>query len=179
MLDLQSPLPLYVQLREIIRKKIEGGSWAIGEQIPGEHDLVNQYGVARATVRQAIMDLVNEGLLYRKQGKGTFVCRARRQDTIEPLVSFTAEMTARGLTPGAVVLQIGDAQSLPENVAYVMGIKTNILYLERLRTANNITIAMEYSYLRKDHVKGLTEEDLSASLYQLLVYKLNVDIRRV
>jgi len=74
---LNDGIPLYYQIREIIKGKIESGKWAVGDQIPNEMELVDEYKVSRATVRQAILDLVREGLLIRRKGKGTFVLQSK------------------------------------------------------------------------------------------------------
>ena len=65
-----SPLPRYYQLKEIMRDRIRSGEWKPGDLIPSERELGEQYGISRMTARQAITDLVNEGLFYREQGKG-------------------------------------------------------------------------------------------------------------
>lgn len=178
MLNLNSSLPLYAQLREILRKAIENGVWKVGEAIPAEQELVKEYQVARSTVRQAIMDLVNEGLLYRKQGKGTFVCRNRRLDAMEPLLSFSAEMVSRGVTPSAQVLTAGLINEVPTEVTALMG-NHPIYYLLRLRTADGVPLALEYSYFDAQMVPDLDNEDLQSSLYQLLVYGRGLQISRV
>lgn len=177
--DLRSSLPLYVQLRELLREEIEKGRWKVGDQLPGENELVRKYGVARSTVRQALLDLVNEGLLYRKQGRGTFVCRTRRMDVIEPLISYSAEMTSRGLTPGARVLKKGRCQDLPEQVVHIFGSGTPLYYIERLRTADNVPMALEFSYIDENLVPGLDSENLEESLYQILVHKRHIQVTRV
>lgn len=179
MLDLKSPLPLYVQLREILRRDIESGHYTIGEQIPAEHEIVKKFGVARATVRQAISDLVHEGLLLRRQGKGTFVCRTRRLDTIEPLISFTAEMTARGIIPGAKVTFAGKPGHIPDAVKHVLGEKDPLFYLQRIRTADEVPIAIEYSYINNTLVPEINNTILTGSLYQLLAYHYHINIARV
>lgn len=178
MLDLHSSLPLYAQLREILRSDIESGAWKVGEAIPPEQELVKQYQVARSTVRQAIMDLVNEGLLYRKQGKGTFVCRNRRLDAMEPLLSFSAEMVSRGVTPAARVLAQGLTGEVPPEAAALMA-GNPVFYLLRLRTADEVPLALEYSYFDAQVVPNLETENLSSSLYQLLVYGRGIPISRV
>ncbi|MGE5370529.1 MAG: GntR family transcriptional regulator [Solirubrobacterales bacterium] len=178
MLDLKSPVPLYVQLREMLRQQIESGVYAPGDQIPGEPEMVRQFGVARATVRQAIGDLVNEGVLFRKQGKGTFVCRTRSSDAIEPLISFSAEMTDRGLTPGGVVLCHEKAREIPSPARELLSAAPSVFYLERLRTADGVPLALEYSYLDEEITPGLAEEDLTGSLYQLLVHRRQVPVEK-
>src|SRR5581483_11156032 len=66
----KGPLPRYYQLKEIMREKIRTGEWKPGDLIPSERELGEQYGISRMTARQAITELVNEGLFYREQGKG-------------------------------------------------------------------------------------------------------------
>ncbi|HHR86115.1 MAG TPA: extracellular solute-binding protein [Candidatus Acetothermia bacterium] len=75
MIDRSSPAPIYQQLKEIIKRKIEDGEFMPGERIPTEYELCDMFGVSRAPVRQALSELVNEGLLNRQQGSGTFVNR--------------------------------------------------------------------------------------------------------
>ncbi|HCX79146.1 MAG TPA: hypothetical protein DG577_07020, partial [Firmicutes bacterium] len=104
MLDNNSGIPLYLQVYEKLKLKITGGLWPEGSLIPAETSMMKQYGVGRETMRRAVLRLVNEGYLFRQQGKGTFVCRKRPQDGLEQIVSFTAEMLARGYKPGTKVL---------------------------------------------------------------------------
>ena len=75
MIDRKSPSPIYQQLKEIIRRKIEDGEFTPGQRIPTEYELCDMFSVSRAPVRQALSELVNEGLLNRQQGSGTFVNR--------------------------------------------------------------------------------------------------------
>ncbi|MFO8074735.1 MAG: GntR family transcriptional regulator [Egibacteraceae bacterium] len=72
-LDRDAATPLYVQLTDILRDEIERGLWMPDRKIPSENELHRTYGISRMTARQVIAQLVNEGLLYRVQGKGTFV----------------------------------------------------------------------------------------------------------
>lgn len=73
MIDRELPSPIYQQLKEIIRRKVEDGEFMPGERIPTEYELCDMFAVSRAPVRQALSELVNEGLLNRQQGSGTFV----------------------------------------------------------------------------------------------------------
>jgi len=72
-IDRQASLPIYRQLKEIIKEKIEDGKFRPGDRIPTEYELCEQFEISRAPVRQALLELVNEGVLYRQQGSGTFV----------------------------------------------------------------------------------------------------------
>ncbi|HEX9412529.1 MAG TPA: GntR family transcriptional regulator, partial [Ktedonobacterales bacterium] len=71
----KGPLPLYYQLKEIMREHVRSGEWKPGDLIPSERELTQTYDLSRMTARQAITELVNEGVFYREQGRGTFVSR--------------------------------------------------------------------------------------------------------
>src|SRR5216683_1645459 len=103
-LERTNPLPLYYQLKEVLRQQIRAGHLAPHTAIPSEPELVASYRVSRATVRQALTELVNEGLLYRQHGKGTYVCEPRVQQTLSELASLTDELKRRGKRPGGLLL---------------------------------------------------------------------------
>ena len=129
-LRVQSASPLYAQMMEQIRSDILRGVYPVGERIPTEHELETRYGVSRVTVRRALQELTNEGLLERKQGKGTFVAQPKmeieergvqgfheacREAGMRPSVGWTrfqetpageAERTRLNLAPEASVLEI-------------------------------------------------------------------------
>ena len=81
--------PLYYQIRENLREKIHSQEYAPGSMIPTEAELCRLYGVSRVTVRRAVLDLVQEGLLNRGQGKGTFVADERIQRNLQQVTSFS------------------------------------------------------------------------------------------
>jgi GntR family transcriptional regulator len=119
MLDPGSPLPLYQQLKIALRRALEAGVWAPDQAIPTERELTAQYGVSRITVRQALADLVGEGLLYRRHGKGTFVAPGTVQpisETLSDLTGHLEELQRRGLKPETEVLALAK-QPLPIEVA--------------------------------------------------------------
>ena len=99
-----SPLPRYYQLKEIMRERVQSDEWKPGDLIPSERELSEKYGISRMTARQAITDLVNEGLFYREQGKGTFVSQRKITQQLIRLTGFTEDIKARGQKPGTRVL---------------------------------------------------------------------------
>jgi len=95
-----SPIPYYFQLEGILREAIEGGKWVPDQQIPSEPELCEMLGVSRTVVRQALNELVNEGLLYRRRGKGTFATRSKiAESLVQNLTGFYEDMVAKGLMP--------------------------------------------------------------------------------
>ena len=93
------PIPAYYQLKEIIREEIESGRLKIGEKLTPENRLSEIFQISRMTVRQAIKELVVEGLLYRDKGRGTFVCQPKiNYGFIQKLTTFYDDMAEKGYT---------------------------------------------------------------------------------
>ena len=105
----QSKLPLYQQLYEVLRGNIMRGEWKPGDLIPAESELIEQYGVSRITVRQVLDMLVQEGLIYRQRGRGSFVAHPTVEQVLQRLVSFTDDMRQRGFAPSTRILSSGPA----------------------------------------------------------------------
>lgn len=169
LLDRKSPLPLYYQLKELLKAKIEMGELQPHDQLPSENELERLFQVSRMTARQALSELEREGYVYREQGRGTFVAEPKLRQSLLRLTSFTEDMRARGLKPGAQVL---DIQILcNRHVAEKMGIppEEELIKIQRVRLANNEPMALETSYVRHRFCPGLEEENLNdRSLYQTL-----------
>jgi GntR family transcriptional regulator len=174
----KSPVPRYYQLKEIMRAKIRDGEWQPGDLIPSERELSEQYKISRMTARQAITELVNEGLFYREQGRGTFVSRHKITQQLIRLTGFTEDIRARGQRPGTKVLS---AQMCPANeeIAERLHIKPGdpIFRLQRLRLADAEPLAIELSHLSFAGCEKLLQEDLEQnSLYRLLETKYGIPL---
>ncbi|GAC1486635.1 MAG: phosphonate metabolism transcriptional regulator PhnF [Ktedonobacteraceae bacterium] len=169
----KGPLPRYYQLKEIMRGKIRSGEWKPGDLIPSERELGEQYGISRMTARQAITELVNEGLFYREQGKGTFVSRHKITQQLIHLTGFNEDIRARGQRPSTRVLSAQMSQA-DEATAERLRIKPGqlIFVLQRLRLADEEPLALETSHLNFMGCERLLEEDFAHnSLYQQLENK--------
>ncbi|MFI5272899.1 MAG: GntR family transcriptional regulator [Ktedonobacterales bacterium] len=165
-----SPVPRYHQLKEILRERIRSGEWKPGDLIPSERELSEQYGISRMTTRQSITDLVNEGVFYREQGRGTFVTQHKITQQLMRLTGFTEDIRARGQHPSTQVIS---SQMLPadDETAERLGIASGqpIFVLQRLRLADGEPLAIERSQLNFKGCEKLVEEDLAQnSLYRLL-----------
>src|SRR6266496_2895755 len=173
-----SPLPRYYQLKEIMRDRVQSDEWKPGDLIPSERELSEKYGISRMTARQAITELVNEGLFYREQGKGTFVSQRKITQQLIRLTGFTEDIKARGQKPGTKVLS---AQMFPadETTAEKLRIDpgTLIFRLQRLRLADDEPLAIELSQITFKDCARLLEEDLQQnSLYRLLETKYGLPL---
>lgn len=173
-IDESSALPLYYQVRETVRQQIEAEQWKRGDLIPSESDLQEALGVSRATIRQALQELVAEGLLIRKQGRGTFVATPKIAEALPRLVSFTEEMRMQNLAPSTSEAAVEIVEA-PERVAEALATppRERFLRIERVRCANGKPIVLLVSYLPR--ALGVDpREDFSGSLYALLEGKYGV-----
>ncbi len=96
---------MYYQLYEILLGRIKDGTWQPDDMLPSEAELVDQYDLSRATVRQAFDMLVNQGWVFRRRGQGTFVSRPTIEQNLSRIVSFWEDMKQRGLEPGTKVME--------------------------------------------------------------------------
>ncbi len=160
LINRRDKLPLYQQLYEILRNKIKSKEWQVGQLIPSEPELMTTYGISRVTVRQVLDRLVNDGLIYRQRGKGSFVASPTLEQSIARIVSFTEDMQQRDLQPGTKVMK---AELIPaaEEVAKHLQVEpgTEMAYLERLRFANNEPMSIEQSFLVHSMVNGILQYD--------------------
>jgi GntR family transcriptional regulator len=171
-LERSNPLPLYYQLKEVLKQQIRAGHLAPHTSIPSEPELVAQYHVSRATVRQALTELVHEGLLYRQHGRGTFVCEPRIQQNISELTSFSDELRRRGKRPGGLLLVselVRGSHEVRERLR--LSDEEQVVRLERLRQADDVPVALEIDYLphpRAANIYARAKETAEGSLYSVM-----------
>lgn len=167
MLNRDTHLPLYYQLKQILISRIAGMQHH--ELFPSEPALVQAFQVSRGTVKQAVMELVQEGYLYRVQGKGTFVSPPRIERSFGALPSFTEDIRRKGYVPESNVLRL-ELSEPQDKVREALRLPTgvNVWCLERVTLADGIPVTLVRSYLRDDVYPDLGSKQLSVSLYQSL-----------
>lgn len=160
-LDHRSFEPLYHQLKGIIEQKIESEEWKPGDKISSENELLTIYKVSRSTTQRAVDELVQEGVLERRQGKGTFVSKPKIEQSLTSFYSFSRMIKSRGMSPKDVILKIETVKAKRE-IAEKLQIKSSeeVTTLQRLRLVNDEPIILETSYLPKEYVSALSHEDL-------------------
>lgn len=169
-IDKHGPLPLYYQIKEILHDMIENDEFKPGSTIPTERELCEIHNVSRMTVNKAIMSMVNEGLLYREQGKGTFVSQPKEKQLLSKLKGFTEEMSEKGLTTKTVILsfQIKDATKQNKSIFNMTQQDNKVIEINRLRIANNDPISIETVWLPYYLFPDMTQELIEGkSLYSV------------
>lgn len=165
--ELVDGAPKYYELRQWLRQHLDG--LPPGTPVPAERALSEQFDMSRTTVRQALHDLAVEGRIVRMQGRGTFVAPPKVTQNLQ-LTSYTQDMEAQGLRPGARLVDVTVIEAEPD-VASSLDISPGdmVTRLERVRSANGEPMAVETVYLARDRFAGIG--DLLAddvSLYAVL-----------
>lgn len=174
-LDKNNPEPLYMQLYYRLVQLIEKGELKAGDRVPAERELAETLNVSRITARQAIDALVKNGLVYREQGRGTFVAEPH-MTSVMGFTSFYQDMIARGHKPGSIIL-VQEKIRVDEELQKVLKIGPDdyALHLVRVRTADGEPVAYQSAYLPDSRFPMLDQEDLSSiSLYAVLREKYSV-----
>ncbi|MFD3155972.1 GntR family transcriptional regulator [Haloimpatiens sp. FM7330] len=172
--------PLYYQIKEILRKRIEDEEYLPGDILPSELELQQFFNVSRITVRQAINELVNEGYLSRTRGKGTTVIFNKIEESLSRIMSFTEEMKMRGFEPSTKVIEVSMVKAnkvISKKLSINEG--EEVYKIERLRYADNKPIAVFVTYLRRELNLPLEEEEYCGSLYELLNKRNNISAAKV
>lgn len=181
-LDKHSPLPLYYQVKHAILDAIQDGTLPPGEMLPPEMSLCEAYDISRATVRQALSELVQEGYLDRQRGKGTFVMAPKIDARfLNKLESFSQEMRQKGLTPSTRVLakRVIEGQ---HRVNERLGLDDaeKLMYLERVRCTDGEPIVYLETYIPYKLFAPLLEADFVAeSMYGLMERVCGMRVARV
>lgn len=179
-LDKSIPVPLYYQLAERLREKIEAHELQAGDQIPSERELGEQFGISRMTARQAITYLARKGTLVIKPGVGTFVAEPKLAYDALHLLGFTEEMMAQGRVVTSQVLEQLTVAP-PPVVARRLDMAENAraLKIVRLRLEENVPLLLETIYLPAHLCSGLEKQNLEVkSLYALLEQRYRLKLKR-
>lgn len=172
---------LYLQLYDILKKKIENNEWPVGSQIPTEDELCKMFNVSRATVRTAILELVRQGYLKRQQGKGTFVYKSTTSEGLTMLTNFRELMFEEGLIFSTNLL-VRTVMMPVDNLDVKLDIPKDkhIIYIKRLRLIDNEPILLQETYIPYHICPLLLEDDIeNNSLFDLFDKKYGIKITGV
>lgn len=176
-----SLLPKYYKLAENLRQQIQSGQLRNGDQITSEPALCESYKLSRGTVRQAIQVLVDEGLLRREQGRGTFIASPNGRSQHFSLSSFAEEMRRQHRQPSTKLL-LNETIPASEEVAKRLAVATGtpVLHIQRLRLADGQPVVLETRHLAQALCPQLASEDLeNDSIHWLLVHKYQIPLVRM
>ena len=167
-------VPLYLQLKNYLKSSIEYGELKPGDQIPSESELQDLYSLSRVTIRNAISELVKEGYIVKIQGKGTFVSQAVNSEKSNSIKSFSKLCRMQGGVPSSDVLFADMVNGNDEDCDFFsLPHHSRLMCIVRLRKVNDVPVVLETNYFPPEY-EFLKKEDLSESLYDLLINKFHV-----
>lgn len=163
--------PAYLKIADELRVDIQAGRWPAGHRLPPELELVEKFGVARMTLRQALDILQLEGLIDRRRGRngGTFVRGKRPVVELTRIEGFMPQLRDRGETVTSQVLQaelVYASAQVSEGLQLALG--DPVFQVVRLRLVNGTPLLIENSYFPAHLMPGMLDADLSQSLYELM-----------
>lgn len=174
-LETSGHAPLYLKLQDAIREAIDGGRVKAQEALPPERELALMLKISRITVRKALDGLVNDGLLTRRHGAGTFVA-GRVEKQFAKLTSFSEDMLSRGRTPSSEwILKARGAVTPDEALTLGLSPGTPVYRFNRIRFADALPMALEQSTIAGDCLPSL--EAVDVSLYAALEASGNRPVR--
>jgi len=163
LLDKSSPKPLYLQLEEILRTSIHNGEWEPNHAIPSEIELSRLYDVSRMTTRSVVTQLVNEGLLYRVQGKGTFVAEPKITTQSLAYMGVREQLERMGYQIETKLVDFSETKA-DARVSDILEVSAGdaLYYIRRVRFADGKHISLHTSYIPQSLAPGLTDENLES-----------------
>ena len=157
-------MPIYLQLREIIRNKIDDGEYMPGTAIPSENKLAETFGINRITIRNAVDALVNEGLLRRVQGKGVFVVGKKNELSIEEHAGFVGDAIRSDSRVSIKELHKSEREA-GNKYANLFGLELEdeIYYIRQMHSLNGIETSIEEFFMPKKILPSL--DSINSSVF--------------
>jgi len=176
----EAPTPLYLQLKNALVADIDAGQYKPHERLMSERELGEKFKVSRMTVRQALTEMIRDGILYTQVGKGTYVNESKIKQELQTLTGFSQDMAARGAVASGQVLE---ARVIPATLMlatiFVVPMNTEFVLLSRLRLSDGIPLAIEVAYILHQVCPGILKYDFSKeSLYNVLATHYNTILVR-
>ncbi|HFK8890629.1 TPA: GntR family transcriptional regulator [Streptococcus pyogenes] len=163
-------LPAYIKIHDAIKKDIDLGIWPIGSRLPSERHLAEHFTVSRMTLRQAITLLVEEGILERRIGSGTYVASHRVQEKMRGTTSFTEIIRSQGRQPSSKLLSYQKQLASDTEVKELNLDKTDlVIRMERIRYADSVPLVYEIASVPEKFIKTVKRADITEHFFHSLI----------
>ncbi len=172
---------MYSQLASFVRHQIKLGVFQSRDRMVTENELCNILNISRTTVRLAMNELFEEGLIVRQRGRGTFIADKKINRKLNSLYNFTDSMSEQGIAARSVVLQAGiyDADEVVANKLNLPESQRKIFLLKRIRYGDDVPLLLESTSIPYNLCQGIEDYNFEVtSLYEILKNKFGLDIVR-
>lgn len=162
--------PIYVTIRDSIKHRVDEGVWTIGDRLPSERDLAEEFAVSRMTLRQAVSLLVDEGVLERRVGSGTYVASRRVQEKMRGTTSFTEIVTSQGKAASSRLISY-QKKLASETEMHQLGltVKDYVIRMERVRYADGLPVVYEVASIPEKLIRGVDKKAVTEHFFQTLI----------
>ena len=175
---LPDPTPLYAVLETQLAAGIAGGEFPLGSQLPTEDKLIQRFAVSRTTVRKAIQNLSDRGLIEIRRGTGTFVAQPRITQELTELTGFVEDMDALGLAATARLIErivVAADADVARHLALPVG--TRVMRIRRVRLANGVGMSLDETYLPLEIGEKIVTHDLEVEpIFKLLEQRYDIPL---
>ena len=170
-------LPLHVEISEMLAREILSGALEVGSRLAPERKMAADLDVSVSTLRKALLDLTEKGLLERKQGSGNYVCKPDTTDSNKTIYSFfRLELLAGGGLPTAEILSLNTLKKPSDLPSF--GKNKKAYRIRRLRRLNNVDAAIEEIWIDAPPQSTLDASELSDSLYLFYRERFGFSVHR-
>jgi len=169
--------PIFEKIAEDIRKKVNEGYYVTAQKLPSEYDLADEYDISRLTVRKAINLLINQNVLIKLSGKGTYVIKPHEQKKgSSELIGFSEAARFYGDSPSTKVISVEQITTVPEKIAEVLETTEmeEIIHVVRLRSLNEKPMTIENLYIYRRYLNDISKEALEESIFDQI--EKNIEI---
>lgn len=178
----KSYMPRYVEIQQYLAKKIRDGEFREGDLLPTEQELQKMFGVSRITVTTALREMVKDGIIYRVQGKGTFVAETKKELDIYKMVNTSIAENAYDLHASGVHRLVEAKEEHPgEKVSSILGLKPHerAVRIERVKLVDQRPFSVERTWLPEKLYPGILGKDLeSAYIIELMKEDYGIHLAR-
>lgn len=179
MLLKSSPIPYYLQIAKILRDRIVSGEYPIESKILSEKEIVDEYGVSRMTARNAVTELVDEGLVYRKQGVGVFVLKNKLRRDLNRLTGFYEDMKELGFTPKSKIIEnIRRKANERERELLDLNDGQEVFFVNRIRLVNDEPMGLQKMTVPVHRVPDFNQLNLEESSFYAYLDKIGLSLER-
>lgn len=172
-------MPVYIKMHNQMREWINSGKWKEGGKIPSERDLALEFDVSRMTARQAVNTMVDEGLLERRRGAGTFVAPEKVREKMSGVSSFTDTVERLGKEASSKLVAFHTKPaSVSEAEKLAINKEDQVLVMERIRYADDLPICYEVATIPFKFVEDLSKEEITQHLFRTLEKEKGIRVGR-